>query len=277
MRAVGYGGRVPAPVLIVVPTLGQRLEFLGQTLDSLLTQDVPVEVVLVTPVSSVEARALAHERGVRVVDDPGSLPGAINVGIASAAEHIEYVNWIGDDDLLEPGALRVTMDALALDPGRVLAYGGCRYIDDQGRQLWTSHAGRWATRVLAWGPDLIPQPGMLVRRWAWDRVQGVDESLKFAFDLDLLLKLRQVGAFVDVGAVVSSFRWHPDSLTVSDRSQSLAESEAVKRRFLSPGARSLAWAWEGPVRVATRAAAWEVTRRARNRRLHSHTTPMPWR
>ena len=104
---------------------------------------------------------------------------------------------------------------------------------------------------------------MLVRRTAWDAVGGVDESLRFAFDLDLLLKLRTQGTFVDVGAVVSSFRWHPDSLTVSDRTASLDESEAVKRRHLSRRARPWAWTWEGPVRIATRMAAREVTRRAR--------------
>ena len=104
---------------------------------------------------------------------------------------------------------------------------------------------------------------MLVSREAWERVGGVDESLKFAFDLDLLLKLKSIGTFVDVGTVVSSFRWHSESLTVSDRTMSLDESEAVKRRYLSPNARRLSWIWEKPVRGATRLAAREVSRRAR--------------
>ena len=78
--------------------------------------------------------------------------------------------------------------------------------------------------------------------------------------------------FVDVGTVVSSFRWHPDSLTVSDRTTSLDESEAVKRRYLSARARRLSWLWEQPVRVATRAAAREVTRRARQRSRTENTS-----
>ena len=86
---------------------------------------------------------------------------------------------------------------------------------------------------------------MLVRRSAWEAVGGVDESLRFAFDLDLLLKLQAgQGSFVDVGAVVSMFRWHAESLTVSDRTRSLDESELVKRRYLSSGMRKVAWAWE---------------------------------
>ena len=149
------------------------------------------------------------------------------------------------------------MGALDRNPDAVLAYGACRYIDGDGAELWVSSAGVWAPRILKWGPDLIPQPGMLVRRTAWDRVGGVDESMRFAFDLDLLLKIQPLGEFIDVGQVVSSFRWHGDSLTVSDRATSLHESEVARRRALSPVARRLAWVWEGPVRVATRAAANE--------------------
>jgi GT2 family glycosyltransferase len=254
---------VVAPVLLVVPTLGRRLDFLALTLESIRSQDVPVDIVVVTPADAVAARELATAHGATVVDDPGSLPSAINLGVAAAQPQHEYVNWIGDDDLLAPGSLAATTQALQADQRRVLAYGACSYIDDVGRPLWVSRAGRWAQTILPWGPDLIPQPGMLVRLDAWHAVGGVDASLKFAFDLDLLLKLRQRGTFVDVGRVVSSFRWHPDSLTVSDRTTSLDESEAVKRRYLSPGYRRVSWLWEQPVRVATRVAAREVTRRAR--------------
>jgi hypothetical protein len=62
--------------------------------------------------------------------------------------------------------------------------------------------------------------------------------------------------------VVSCFRWHGDSLTVSDRTESLRESELARRRALGPLARRLCWIWERPVRGAIRLAAQEVTRRA---------------
>lgn len=250
-------------MLIVIPTLGRRSDYLAQTLESILGQSVAADIVLVAPIDAPAVLDAVARHGVGLIADPGSLPSAINAGMASAQPHHRYVNWLGDDDLLTSGSLSVTRAALESDSARVLAYGACSYIDEQGRDLWVSKAGRWAERILAWGPDLIPQPGMLVRREAWERVGGVDESLRFAFDLDLLLKLKSVGTFVDVGTVVSSFRWHSESLTVSDRTMSLDESEAVKRRYLSRHARRLSWIWEKPVRGATRIAAREVSRRAR--------------
>jgi GT2 family glycosyltransferase len=103
---------------------------------------------------------------------------------------------------------------------------------------------------------------MLFRLDAFRDVGGLDESLQFAMDLDLLLRLKRRGRLVDVGRPVSSFRWHSTSLTVSDRSSSLAESEQVKRRYLPRAVRPLAPLWEAPVRLATRLAARRLVARA---------------
>lgn len=253
-----------AEVLLVVPTLGRRLEYLRQTLVSITTQDVPVDVVMVAPLDALGIKELAVEFGADLIADPGSLPRAINAGVAYglAANAYEYVNWLGDDDQLEPGSLRATTSTLRRELDAVVAFGACRYVDGSGRELWVSRAGRLAPWILSWGPDLIPQPGMLVRVDAWKSVGGVDEGYRLAFDLDLLLKLKKLGAFVDAGAIVSSFRWHADSLTVDDRATNLAESERAKRAALGTVTRHLAWIWEAPVRVATRIAANEINRRA---------------
>ena len=264
-HAIAEGAVIAARILIIIPTLGERPSYLANTVQSIREQSVPADIVLVSPPGKAEVIALAEKAGARVIADPGNLPGAINAGAALATSDHVYLNWLGDDDLLTSGSLERTVAALDARPDAVLAYGACQYIADDGRHLWVSRAGPWAERILVWGPDLIPQPGMLVRADAWRAVGGLDESFRFAFDLDLLLKLRRQGAFVSLPHVVSCFRWHADSLTVSDRTGSLDESEIARRRYLGPVARRLAWAWEGPVRLATRTAAWEVRRRALRR------------
>lgn len=249
-------------VLLIVATLGQRAQFLRQTLESIRFQDVPSDLIIVAPENSPETRELAEEFAASLVADPGSLAAAINVGADHAEDHHEFINWLNDDDLLEPGSLLGTTQALDAHQEAVVAFGACRYVDPAGRQLWISRAGKWAPRILSWGPDLIPQPGMLIRSRAWREVGGLDESYSFAFDLDLLLRLKKVGRLVDVSQVVSSFRWHPDSLTVADRTTNIRESERARRAALKPWQRAFAWMWERPVRLATRVAAQEVQRRA---------------
>jgi len=263
-----------AKVLIVIPTLGTRAQYLRSTIESIKAQQVPASIVIVGPTDSPVIRQVSASFDIPVVADPGSLPGAINAGIKDHAAGHDFVGWLNDDDYLEPGSLAATTQALVRNPQAVVAYGACRYVDAEGRELWISSAGKWAERALSWGPDLIPQPGMLVRAEAWQVVGGLDVSYRLAFDLDLLLRLRKVGDFINTGTVVSNFRWHPESLTVDNRAVNFAESERAKRSALSPWARRLAPLWEPPVRWATRMAVWEVDRRARKRlEMASLATP----
>ena len=220
--------------------------------------------MIVAPIDAPGIQEAAQQAGAMLLPDPGALAAAINVGMNHGLAHgnYDYVNWLNDDDLLEEGSLAVTTSALDRHRDAVVAYGACRYIDENGREILVSRAGPWANRILSWGPDLIPQPGMLIRASAWQQVGGLDTSYRMAFDLDILLRLKRLGKLIDTGVVVSSFRWHADSLTVDDRQTNLRESERAKRESLAPLPRKLVWLWEWPVRVAIKLAARAVQRRA---------------
>lgn len=261
-------GVSPARVLIIVPTLGRRAELLERSVASIRAQEVAADIVIVAPSGNHAVEGIAQAYGAELAPDPGSQAAAINLGAGHLKPHHDYLNWLCDDDLLEPGSLAATASALDADAQAVVAFGWCRYIDERNAQLWLSKAGSWAPKILPWGPDLIPQPGMLVRARAWEQVGGVDESYRFAFDLDLLLRLKRVGTLIAVPQVVSAFRWHESSLTVSDRSANLRESERARRAALPPAAQPMAWMWEKPMQFATRLAAESVSRRARKLRAH---------
>ena len=250
-------------ILIIVPTLGRRNSYLVQTLASIRAQrEEPADVVVVAPVDAIEARQLARELGASVVDDPGGMAASLNTGIATAADRHQYVNWIGDDDLLTSGSLAASAAALDASPGAVIAFGACDYIDANGRVLWTSRAGRLAPWVMTWGPNLVPQPGALFRLSAVRAAGGLDPTLVYAMDLDLWIRLRKLGSFASTGRTLASFRWHATSVTVANRTASLDESEAIKRRYYTPTQRQMAFLWEHPVRVATALAARRVNGRA---------------
>lgn len=252
-------------ILVVLPTLGDRIDFLKQTLDSVAQQRelVDLTLVVVSPPSATAARELAESYGATLVDDPKTgISAAINRGL-EARNGERYYAWIGDDDLFLPAGLSTLQARLERDPSAVVAYGGCQYVDPEGRVLWTSAAGRLATFLLPWGPDLIPNPAAMIRLDALEEVGGFDEDLKFALDLEAFLALRAHGRFISTKVPVAAFRWHPDSLTVSDRLGSSRESEAVKRRHLPAWLRPISPLWDLPVRYASKFAAQRVTARAR--------------
>ena len=254
----------PARVLLIIATLGQRPAFLAQTIDSIRAQSVPVDVVIVGPTGSSILQEISATQKIPLLPDPGSLPEAINLGATQIQNHHEFVNWLNDDDLLEPDTLHKVMKTLDENPKATVAFGQCRYIDTKGKELWVSKAGKLAPLILPWGPDLVPQPGMLVRTSAWKQVNGIDPSYSLAFDLDLLLRLKRIGPLVAVNHVVSSFRWHLESLTVDDRTKNLAESERAKRDALPKAVKPISRLWDVPVRWAIRRAANRVSSQAQS-------------
>jgi len=254
-----------AEVLVILPTLGDRLDSLAETLEAvdLQREDVSLTLVVVAPPGATAARELAAKHGATVVDDPKQgISAAINYGLA-ARDGEKYYAWIGDDDLFRPGGLALLKSILEARPDAVLAYGGCEYIDPTGKVLWLSNAGAFAKFLLPWGPDLIPHPGTMIRLDPLQEIGGFDVTLKYAMDLDAFLKLRRYGKFAHTRTPVSAFRWHPDSLTVANRLNSSLESEAVKTRHLPRGLRPLSPVWNHPIRWASAVAARRVSAQAR--------------
>lgn len=249
-------------VLVVIATLGKRSDYLTLTLESIKNQDYPaLDIVLVYPSKSEETKLLARKYNATSIDDPGSMSAAVNVGILSANKQHKYVTWIGDDDLLEKDMIKNSVDTLEKHPNSTASFGYCHYIDDRGSQLFTSKAGRIAPWLMTWGPNLVPLPGSMFRLSSLRKLDHLfDESLNYAMDLDLFLRLKKMGPLVNVGSPVSSFRWHSNSTTVSNRQASLREAEVVKRRYLNSFSRSIAPVWELPVRVATSIAAKKVSK-----------------
>ena len=252
-------------LLIVLPTLGDRLEFLETALRSCrdLAGLVPTTVAMVLPSGAVQARALGSQYGAVLIDDPGSgMADAVNAGLGARTSEEFYV-WVGDDDELVPQGVAALMEALGNRRSAVVAYGYCDYIDGTGSVIGRSKAGPFAAALLPWGPNLIPHPGTIVRLDALEAVGGFDSRLSYALDLDLFLKLQRVGDFITAPTVSARFRWHADSATVADRSSSTREAIIVKNRHLPAFLRPLSWMWNYPVAWASQVAAWAVTVRAR--------------
>ena len=252
---------------IVVPTLGKREDYLAQCLASIAKagsgESAPF-VILVAP-SSYDASALLKAGLVhKLVDDPGSgLAGAINLGFEMMPEEIEYINWLGDDDLLAFKSLELTTNFLDRNKSAVMVFGGCDYIDPDGRILWKNRSNQLAVPLMRVGPDLVPQPGALFQKEAFLNVGGLNTNFSWAFDFDLFIKLSKIGKVRYVDETLASFRWHPESLSVEFRSKSVAEASQVRVSHLPTWLRIFSPLWEYPVKWATLVAGNRVTIKAK--------------
>jgi glycosyltransferase involved in cell wall biosynthesis len=236
---------------VVVPTLGRRPEYLGQSLRSIRAAG-EAYVLMVAPAAFDASPLIAEGLVDEKIDETGrSLAAAINQAFAAVPESTEFLAWLGDDDLLRPGSLTITSGFLATHPRSSAVYGGCAYIDEKGAQVWNNDSGPWAAPLLRIGPDLVPQPGSLFRRTSVQRVGELRTDLGWAFDFDFFIRLSKVGRLSYLRETLAEFRWHSDSLSVGQRADSVREASVVRRSHLPAWLRPISVLWEGPVRWAT--------------------------
>ena len=233
-----------------MPTMYTRPDYLRQSLASIRSAG-NATIHIVAPESAQLESVLDPNSFDALVVDPGTgLSAAIDAGLRSFPPSVKYINWLGDDDLLTEGSLDHALAMLVGDPNIALVYGGCEYIDGDGKSLWINKSGSYAKYLMKCGPQLIPQPGSLMRRSVYEQTGGLNHQYKWAFDLDLLIRLSRLGKLQFTPRTLASFRWHEGSLSVGGRSSSVAEASLIRIAALPFLLRSIAPLWELPARRA---------------------------
>lgn len=227
--------------------MGTREANLMVCIQSLKVNDVS-NICVVAPDYAADDIVARHPEVRIVVDSRRGLAAAINDGMRTFPRQVRYVNWLGDDDQLVGGSMAELRRALEDDSDSVLAYGMCEYVNSKGEKLFLNRSIKWSERLMRFGPQLVSQPAVLFARESFDHVGGLDESLSFAFDLDLFLKLREVGRFVRVPITAARYCWHEEALTVASRRSSVIEASKVRMWFVPRELRWLARVWEYLIR-----------------------------
>ncbi len=246
---------------IVVPTIGTRPEYLPLALKSIRAAgDAYIVLVGNQEFDATEFQKMGLIDKYLKESDP-RLPAKINQGFGAMPKEVEYINWLGDDDLLEPNALALAEKILLENSRIALVYGACKYIDSTGKLLWLQKSGPWAARLLRFGPQLIPQPAALYRRKSFEAIGQLSLGYSLAFDFKLFLDLSKLGGTKYLRTPLASFRWHADSLSVKKRRTSVLEASQVRKANLPRVLRPTCEIWEFPIREATYWAGKLLSRR----------------
>jgi len=218
-------------VTIAVPSFNQG-RFLDDALTSIFQQEIPVEVFVMDGGStdnSVEViRKWEHRLcGWRSHADDGQA-AAINEAIAQG--RAPYVCWLNSDDWFLPSGLRKLLDELTIHPDAPAVYGrSWNVVQHSGKRtpVWVEpfDERRLALRCI------ISQPATLIRRSAWDAVEGVDGKLHMAMDYDLWWRLyKQCGPLQFLDDFVAVNRDHEATKTKTLRRRHYQEAMAVVRK-----------------------------------------------
>lgn len=219
----------PLRVSVITPSFNAA-SFLSATVESVLSQDYPVEYIVVDGGSTDGTIQILENYKNRVHYTSGKDKGpadAIHRGFSQASG--EVLAWLGGDDLYEPGAVRQAAEYLAKHPEVDIVYGQGWWIDEGGSPI-----GRYPTipfdkRALE-QDCFICQPAAFIRASAY-RDCPIDRNLKLSFDYDLWIRMSAKGyRFACLASHLANTRMHRRTLTLGARSEMFHASMGLLRR-----------------------------------------------
>ena len=221
----------------MTPSLNQA-EFLEETIRSVLLQQYPNREYVVIDGGSTDGSVDIIRKYERWLSYWTSEPDhgqshAINKGVSRATG--EIVAWLNSDDTYRPGALAAAAAAAARHPDATVVYGNANWIDADGRVLRPVLSLPYDREYLLIQANCIPQSSAFLQRRAFVDAGGLDESLHFAMDYDLWLRLDQTCRLVHVPDVWSHARIHAAAKTSSGDTGYYGEVERVARKHGGSG------------------------------------------
>lgn len=218
-------------VTVAVPSYNQG-RFLEKALSSIQEQNIPVEIFVMDAASTDESLDIIQQwepqlAGWRSHADKGQ-SAAINEGIARGKA--PYVCWLNSDDWLLPGCLSQFIHALETNPECPAAYGRAWNFSEQSQTKHPIWVEPFDVKRLALR-SLICQPASLIRRTAWETINGLNEKLHMAMDYDLWWRLYLTfGPLYFVDAFVAVNREHDDTKTNTKRRKHYQEAMRIVRQ-----------------------------------------------
>ena len=139
----------------------------------------------------------------------------------------EIFAWLNSDDTYLPGTLQTAVDFFQGNPEVGLLYGDAHFCDTPGAIIGRYRTEEFDFKKLAWF-NFICQPSTFFRREVFHAVGGLDDSLHFAIDYDLWLRIGKRFPCRYLPRFLATYRLHETSKTVCNETLYANSEEALR-------------------------------------------------
>jgi glycosyltransferase involved in cell wall biosynthesis len=236
------------PKISVLMPVYNAARYVGKAITSILNQDFPdFELVILDDGSSDNSMVVIKEFASK--DARIKVVSRENKGISITRNELitlasaDIIAWMDADDISLPHRLSTQYDFLAKHADYVALGTKTQLIDkdDDSICVWPGPSDHEAIdhwHISGRGGAIV-FPSTMMRRKAAKEVGGFNPDLVGAEDLDLFLRLAEVGKLANVDPICFCYRQHIDSICHEQGGQIASDSQkaidaATQRRGLSP-------------------------------------------
>lgn len=245
--------RLTLPRLSLVTPSYNQAPFLEATLESVLAQNYPALEWIVMDGGSTDGSVEILRRYEKhfaywTSERDGGQANALQRGFARARG--EIFGWLNSDDALLPDALRAVGAHFTEHPACRFLTGDAVFVnaDDTHNVFYVRGAAYTFSDLLHFYADkYLPQPAVFFARTLFEQVGGLDESLHYALDLDLWLRMRQRAPLHYLPQGLAKMRMHKAAKGQQRGQPAWRECEQVTRRYWRAVNRAerarIVWGW----------------------------------
>jgi glycosyltransferase involved in cell wall biosynthesis len=228
-----------SPLVSVSISVFNAGHYLRPAIDSILSQSFQDFELLLLDDGSIDnsfeimQKYAARDERVRILrQDNQGVPKTRNQLLALARG--EFVAVMDADDIALPHRLERQVEFLQHQPEVVCVGGSYQLIDEAGRLILNRFAvpetDADVQAQLLSGFGGMHHPCLLIRRSAMLQVGGYTETMVTGSDIDLCLKLGELGQLVNLKEAVLQYRIHSQSLTERNHTRPQEEVRAACER-----------------------------------------------
>jgi glycosyltransferase involved in cell wall biosynthesis len=207
-------------ISIITPSFNQS-QFLDRTIQSVISQDYQnYEYIVIDGSSTDESVEIIKKYEDKITywvseKDEGQ-SHAINKGLKKATGDI--LCWINSDDCLKSGTLNYIAQQLSNYQDCLWLVGACELIDEQGNLIDIRKVNAISLSTFArWNTNWFTQQSTFWTRSLLDKVGYLNESLHYAMDYDLWLKMFAESKPISSDQVLAQYRFHTNAKCVKDK------------------------------------------------------------
>lgn len=203
-----------SPVISVLMPVYNARKYVGEAIESILNQTFADFEFLILDDGSTDG-SLDVLRDYEKRDDRITVTTRPNKGIVATLNELfeqstgEFLARMDNDDVALPDRFRLQVEAMRADPSLVCVGGAFEVMDQESRFLTflaVPVSDEDIQRDALAGHGSICHPSAMIRRNAMEQVGGYCADMKGAEDLDLWLRLGEIGKLGNVAEPVLRYR-----------------------------------------------------------------------